>query len=221
MKYCTYLTIYSGTKLPKRYIGSSTVNRVVGGYNGTIKSKTYKETYDHEQSTNKHLFKTRILSKFETREEALMAEKKLQLKYAAHKSELFMNMAIATPNGCFGRDTHKEKHPMYNKHHTDATKEQISNTLKEKYANGTLVSPFNDFDTRGKNNPFYGKVHTDETKNKMRKPKSRLPKWPHPATARLYTAGNLTQVLKREGWTNERIKEYRNTVEPTITTAAR
>jgi hypothetical protein len=110
---------------------------------------------------------------------------------------------------------------MYNKHHTDATKEQISNTLKEKYANGTLVSPFNDFDTRGKNNPFYGKVHTDETKNKMRKPKSRLPKWPHPATARLYNAGNLTQVLKREGWTNERIKEYKNTVEPTITTAAR
>jgi hypothetical protein len=216
MKYCVYLTIYSGTKLPKRYIGSSSVNNVLSGYNGTIKSKAYKETYRHEQRINKHLFKTRILSKFETREEALLAEKTLQLKYNVHKSELYMNMAIAIPNGSFGRDTHNEKHPMYNKHHTEKTKKKISNTLKEKYSNGTLVSPFNDLDVKGENNPFYGKLHTEETKNKMRKPKGQVPKWSHPETGKLYDAGNLTQILRRKGWSNEQIKEYKNSVEPTI-----
>jgi hypothetical protein len=219
MKYCIYLTIYSGAKLPKRYIGSSSVNRVVNGYNGTITSRTYREVYKQEQIDNKHLFKTRILAKFNTREEALTAEKELQMKYAVHKSELYMNMAIAVPNGFFGMSQCGDKHPMYNKHHTDVTKNKISNTLKEQYSNGTLVTPFKDLDNSGKNNPFYGKTHNSESKDKMRKPKTRIPRWPHPETGRLYISGNLTQVLKRKGWTGEQINEYKNSMEPTLTTA--
>jgi hypothetical protein len=43
--FCTYLTIYSGNKLPMFYIGSSTVKKVVSGYHGSVSSKIYKGWY--------------------------------------------------------------------------------------------------------------------------------------------------------------------------------
>ena len=43
MKYCTYLTTYSGSKLPKNYVGSSSVERVENGYRGSVLSEKWKE----------------------------------------------------------------------------------------------------------------------------------------------------------------------------------
>ena len=46
-----------------------------------------------------------------------------------------------------------EKNPFYGKHHTEETKEFLSNFFSEKYL--------------GKGNPFYGKTHSKEVKQKL------------------------------------------------------
>lgn len=101
--YCTYLTIYTGSKMPRRYIGSSYVERIKEeGYNGTVLSKRYKSIWNKERKENPHLFKTRILSLFETSKEACQAEKDIQIKYNVVKSPDYINMSLAQPNGFFG-----------------------------------------------------------------------------------------------------------------------
>lgn len=113
MEYCVYLTLYFGNKLPKRYIGSSQVRHVENGYNGSPTSKFYAETYRSEQKENKHLFRTRILSKHETREEAFEEELRLQIKYDVIRSEEYYNMGFAKRNGCYGAPISGEKHSQY------------------------------------------------------------------------------------------------------------
>lgn len=101
--YCTYLTIYTGSKMPRRYIGSSYAERIKEeGYNGTVLSKRYKSIWNKERKENPHLFKTRILSLFETSKEARQAEKDIQIKYNVVKSPDYINMSLAQPNGFFG-----------------------------------------------------------------------------------------------------------------------
>ena len=50
----------------------------------------------------------------------------------------------------------KEKHPFYGKHHTEETKQKLSNSKKELFK-------------YKENNPMYGKHHTEETKQKISK----------------------------------------------------
>jgi len=125
-KYCVYLTTYSGKKLPPYYIGSTSIDKIDGGYNGSVKSKKFKKIYDEEQKLNKHLFKTEILFSFSTRKEALEKELELQVENNVVKSENYFNEALASVNGCFGRDTSGELHPLYGIGHTDETRKKIS-----------------------------------------------------------------------------------------------
>lgn len=113
--YCVYLTFYKGNKLPKWYIGSSNENKILKGYNGSIKSKKWKEIYNLEQKENKHLFKTRILSKHDTREEALKEELRLQKKHFVVKNKKYFNESYASINGYFGREMKGEAHPQFGK----------------------------------------------------------------------------------------------------------
>lgn len=53
--YCTYLTIYSGSKLPPFYMGSSSLKRIQAGYKGSVKSKLYKNICPHCNKTVDHL----------------------------------------------------------------------------------------------------------------------------------------------------------------------
>lgn len=205
--YCVYLTIYFGDKLPRRYIGSSKIERVLNGYNGSVKSKKYREIYEYEQRHNKHLFRTRILSKHETHKEALEAEYILHVKYNVSKSDLYINMSSATRNGFFGTDISGEGHPMYNKNHSEETKHRISVNVKNAYKEGRIVSPFTSMDFSGEANPFYGKVHSEETKNKMRKPKTVVPKWKCPHCQKSYDGGNLKQHMLRNGFTLKEIED--------------
>lgn len=195
--YCVYLTVYFGNKLPKRYIGSSSVERVKSGYNGSIKSKKYKSIYLKEQIENKQLFKTRILSMHNNLEDAILEELRLHMKYNVVKSPNYMNMSYAQPNGFFGRDISGKNHPFYNKSHTLETKQKISQTLKSKFKSKELSSPFSKIDSSGENNGFYGKTHSEESKQKMRKPKSYVPMFECPHCHKMYDAGNLKQHLKR------------------------
>lgn len=214
--YCTYLTIYFGDKLPRRYIGSTTVKRITEEcYNGSVKSKKYKAIYLSEQAENKHLFKTRILETFDTHQKAVEAELLLQLRYNVVRSERYMNMSYAQPNGCFGRDISGENHPMFGAHHSELTRQRISGAIRRNVENGSFISPFSSMDFNGENNPFFGRTHSEASKVKMRKPKTKLPKWICPHCQKMYDSGNLSQHLKRTlQWSNERINEYKQNTPP-------
>ena len=114
--FVTYLTIYGGSKLPPFYIGSTSLERYLEGYNGTVLSKKYKAIYDKEQKENPNLFDSLIIDEFETREEATECEKYYQVLHNVVKSKMFFNMAIAAPDGYFGRDVAGTNHPLYGSH---------------------------------------------------------------------------------------------------------
>lgn len=100
--YCTYITVYSGSKLPPFYIGSSSVSRIENGYRGTVSSKIYKTIWINELKENPHLFKTKILSHHPTRKEALDKELYFQKVLSVVTSTMYINMAYATVDGFFG-----------------------------------------------------------------------------------------------------------------------
>lgn len=92
--YCTYLTVYSGNKLPPFYIGYSSVKKVKNGYHGSVVSKAYKEIWKSEIKENPHLFKTIILTTHETRIEASNRETVFQTHLRVHRNPLYINRHI-------------------------------------------------------------------------------------------------------------------------------
>lgn len=96
MRFVVYLTMYTGDKLPKWYIGSTNKNKIEKGYNGSVASKMWLEKYKKEQKENRHLFKTRILSYHNTREEALNEEYRVQQIHKSPYNEKYINRAYAT-----------------------------------------------------------------------------------------------------------------------------
>lgn len=150
--YCTYLTIYSGNKLPPFYIGSSSIARINKGYRGSVLSKVYKETWKNELLTNPHLFKTKVLTTHNDRKEATIREKSLQKSLSVVKNPLYINRSYAqiegshgTPNGptCYGRVG--SNHPMYGKHPHNYGKKS-SDIVRKKISE-------NHHDVSGANNP--------------------------------------------------------------------
>lgn len=116
--YCTYVTFYSGNKLPPFYIGSSSVKRIESGYRGSVSSKLYKKIFRSELKDNPHLFKTKIISVHETRSEAYIKENKLHRHLNVVDSSMYINQHIVlSPNFASG--------PM-----SDDTKLKISKTTK-------------------------------------------------------------------------------------------
>lgn len=103
--YCTYVTFYSGNKLPPFYIGSTSVEKIATGYHGSVRSKKWRLIYESELKNNNHLFNSEIILKFDTRKEALENELELQKSNNVVKSPWFFNEAFATVNGFFGRLT--------------------------------------------------------------------------------------------------------------------
>lgn len=102
MAYCTYLTIYKGNKLPPFYIGSSLVSKVKNGYNGSVSSEKYKMIWRKEQRNSKHLFKTKIITYHQTRQDAITRENIFHIKLNVVKNKLYINMSNAIPNNKFG-----------------------------------------------------------------------------------------------------------------------
>lgn len=110
--YCVYFTVYFGDKLSaKRYIGSSSIERVKAGYKGSVLSKKHKLAWKTELKESPSLFKTRILSIFHDKKDAINEELRLQIRYNVVKSDLYFNMALAQPNGFFGMSTKGIKKP--------------------------------------------------------------------------------------------------------------
>lgn len=134
--YVVYLTMYSGVKLPHWYVGSSTSENVKNGYNGSVRSERWKEIYYIEQKENKNLFKTRILSYHETREDALAEELRIQKLHNVVKNIKYFNESYATINGYFGKNVSGELNPFYGKKHTQETINHIQEKFNEMDENG-------------------------------------------------------------------------------------
>ena len=131
-QYCTYLTTYSGKKLPPFYIGSSSVDRIKEGYHGSVHSKKYKQIWKNELKQNPHFFKTKIISLHGTRKEAIIKEEKFHRLLNVVKSTMYINMAIAAPNGFHGRDVTGNLNPMYGKKHSEISKSFMNADKKGK-----------------------------------------------------------------------------------------
>lgn len=139
MKYCVYLTIYTGNKLPMFYIGSTNIDNIKNKkYIGSVSSKEYKSIFDNEKRNNFNLFKIKILSTHETREEALLKEEEYHIKRNVVKSCFYMNKSIAKKNGFYGMDVSGSKNPNYNNKWNDDQKNEASKRTKQLHAEGKL-----------------------------------------------------------------------------------
>jgi hypothetical protein len=98
--YCTYLTVYTGNKLPPFYIGSTSIEKINRGYKGSVSSFQYRSLWKQEIQKSPHLFKTTVLTTHTTRKEALDRELKFQKHLKVVQSPLYVNVAYAQPNGC-------------------------------------------------------------------------------------------------------------------------
>lgn len=173
--FCIYFTAYSGNKLPPFYIGSSSVSKVEAGYKGSVSSKKYAAIWKNELRDNPNLFKTRPIAYYNTRKEALAVERRLQVKLSVVKSDLYINQAVAAPNGFFGMDCKGALSPRYGK---KATNEQRkANSFHRK---GIALGPNPKKGRSGKKNGMFGRTRTPEEIEKMnatraaRTPKSNL-----------------------------------------------
>jgi len=138
-KYIVYITHYTGHKLPEWYIGSTIKEKIKNGYNGSVSSKKYKEIYTLEQRENKHLFKTRILSYHNTREEAYREENRVQKLHNVVKNKKYYNESFAQEFGFKGGDTSE-----FIDYNNPEMKEKISQRSMERW--NIKLGLFRDFE---------------------------------------------------------------------------
>ena len=124
--YVVYLTYYKGNKLPKWYVGSTSLKKINEGYNGSVSSKELTCIYRTEQKHNKHLFKTRILSYHISREEAYVEELRVQKLHKVATNERYINKGYA--GGFIGGDN-SENIDYQNEEYKD----KISTSIKKRY----------------------------------------------------------------------------------------
>ena len=157
------MTVYFGALLPRRYIGSSYVERVNSGYRGSVKSQRYKNIWNSELTNNPQLFKTRILKTFDSKQTALEFELFLHIKYNVVKSNKYINMANAQPTGFFGMS---KKGIVLTDEHKDKIRKSSLGKCRGKYKPMTEAGRKNISNaTHGKNNPMYGKPHPSKGNN--------------------------------------------------------
>ena len=111
--FVVYMTIYSGTKLPPYYIGTTSKSKYDSGYTGTVLSKAFKAVYNSEKEKNPELFDVVILELCSSRKDALKLEHFWQKCVTAKTNPLYFNMAYAAPNGFFGNGAVGKAHPNY------------------------------------------------------------------------------------------------------------
>jgi hypothetical protein len=144
MEYCTYLTIYKGTKMPMFYIGRSNVKSVQNGYRGSVSSKLYKQVWLDELEKNPQLFETKILTTHTTQKEAAKQEEYFHKKHQVHKNPMYINQATAAgtfhadirgkKNPFYGSSRTRELNPMYGRTHNERTRQKMSSSGKGKHS---------------------------------------------------------------------------------------
>lgn len=180
--YVTYLTIYYGSKLPMFYIGSTSLDKINKGYRGSVSSKKYKSIWEFELKNSPHLFKTKILTKHNSRQDATTREYKFQKLLSVVKSGMYINRGYATVNGHYNFGMIGENNPFYGKSHSEDNlrffrESQLgekSVCYGRKFTKETLnlLSEIN----MGDKNPMYGKHQTDSAKALIRDARTGVPR---------------------------------------------
>lgn len=163
MRFCTYLTVYRGNRMPPFYTGYSTVKNILeGNYHGSVTSREYCLIWHLELRYNPHLFKTYIITRHHTKREANAREIELQRKLNVLKNSLYINKAIGGYSDLGGR-TYEEIHG----------KEGAA--LLRRVRSVSMTGK----DNRGEKNPMYGKRHRTVSIELMRtcKVKEKHPQW--------------------------------------------
>lgn len=135
----------------KIYIGITSQKNVNSRWK---RGKGYIHNIHFTNAINKYgwnNFKHEIIAKNLTEKEAKKLEVELIAKFNSMNPKYGYNMT-AGGDGTVGLHLYGEKNPFYGKHHTEETKQKMSE---------------NHYDYYGENNPFYGKHHSEESKRKM------------------------------------------------------
>lgn len=163
--YCTYLTVYYGNKLPPFYIGSTSIEKIKSGYHGSVKSKQYSPIWKDQLLHHPELFKTFIISKHDTRTEAMEKEQFFQTQLNVVRSSLYINKATA--NGTFFTDgplTEETKQKMSKSRKgrifSQSTREKMSQSQKGRYCSEETKKKLSEM-KKGK------KIHSEETKRRI------------------------------------------------------
>lgn len=168
--YCVYLTEYYGDKMPKAYIGSSSVEKVMSGYRGSVSSIKYKNIWRKELKQNPWLFRTIILRKYTTRQEALAAENRMQKECDVVKSDFFINQSFANKNGFFGMDTSGSNNPNYGK----------TMTFEQKLRHKKSINLTNQRENTHQNRSKSAKMSQNREHVKVKKSKAQQDRWKDP-----------------------------------------
>ena len=179
--YCTYLTVYTGNKLPPFYIGSTSIDNINKGYRGSVVSKNYKSIWKQELYDHPDLFKTSILTRHETRQEAMEREIVFQEAFSVASNLMYINMAHA--NGKFFNVGPMSPESITKRSAARTGKKQSPETIAKRVAANTgktrspeAIAKTAAANTGKKRSPEFkakiaaaqtGKKHTPETKAKM------------------------------------------------------
>lgn len=144
MIYCTYLTTYTGSKMPMFYIGRSNTHRIKNGYHGSVSSKKFSQIWKNELRDNPHLFKTRILTEHQTQKEAAYQEEYFHKAFSVHRNPMYINQATAAGTFCsdirgknnpfFGSSRSGHLNPMYGKTHSVEARLKMSRNGRGKHS---------------------------------------------------------------------------------------
>jgi hypothetical protein len=181
MKYCTYLTIYHGNRLPPFYIGYSTVSKVNRGYRGSVSSKKWKNVWKEELKNHPELFRTTILTFHETKEEATQREMDFQRKMNVLHNSLYVNQAISQHSDRTGwkRDEASKRaisKAMTGRKQSTEHVQNCSKARKERWARipKKKLTEEQKQKLRGKPSHWRGKTFSEEHKAKLRGPRRPL-----------------------------------------------
>jgi hypothetical protein len=197
--YCTYLTVYTGNKLPPFYIGSTSIDKINKGYRGSVASKNYKSIWKQELELHPELFKTIILTRHETRQDAQDKEIIFHESFSVARNPLYINMAHA--NGKFfvsGPQSPETKAKIgtanTGKKHTPETKAKMS-AVKT----GKKQSPEHIAKTAAAQTGKKHSRHSSETKAKMSAAHTGKTQGPHsPETIAKISAAKTGKTLSPE-----------------------
>ena len=181
MKYCTYLTTYTGNKMPMFYIGRSNTRKIALGYRGSVSSKKYKDVWAAELVDNPAAFNTRILTVHDTKQEAAQQEEYFHKKFQVHKNPMYLNQATGAGsfhtditgknNPWFGKGRSGKSNPMYGKTHTEASRKKMSASGKGKHSHPKTDQFKQSMSARYSGKSYkdrFGAARAEEIKSKQR-----------------------------------------------------
>lgn len=94
--YIIYWTVYYGQKMPRNYIGHTTLEKHQKGYLGSVSSAKYREIWKLEIRCNPQLFKSYIIEYVKgNRNDAIIREEWWHRRYQVAINPFFINMCCA------------------------------------------------------------------------------------------------------------------------------